>query len=98
MSDESPKQVPQDKPNFQIAKAALEAATVMAEALGVEDLTQVVVLVKMQDEEGQMNISSLSTQEQTKHLHILTEGTQRFANQIGVPLEMIYLNTADGGD
>lgn len=96
MSDES--KSPEDKPNFQIAKAALEAGKVMAEALGLEDLTQVVVVVKMQDEESQMNIGSLSTQDAQKHLHILTEGTQRFANQMGIPLEMIYLNQAEGGD
>lgn len=92
MSDE-----PKNKPNFRIAKAGLEAAQVATEAYELEGMTSVVVIVTMNDGDGQRNISSLSTLEATDHLTAMIEATQQFADGIGMPLEMLFLNQNQAG-
>lgn len=79
-----------------IAKAGYAASELAADLDGLQDSTDVCVITRIVDDNG-IRLGSLSTLDGSGHLELMIEATQRFAEQIGVDLHMMYGPGQPGG-
>lgn len=84
-------ETPDNDPKFRIARAALETGRVAALNEGIEEETEVMVIVAVGDEKA----GSLSLMEPAEHLQMLIRATQSFADATNQSIQVIQV--AGGG-
>ena len=82
-----------DDRRFRIARTALESGRIAAINEGIEEQTEVLVIVQVGGESG----ASLSMLNPEDHLGMMSQALQSFADACGVPLQVLYLDAKDGG-
>lgn len=82
---------PDNDPKFRIARAALETGRVAALNEGLQEETEVMVIVQVSEEDG----ASLSLLDSERHLDMLVRATQSFADLTDQPIQV--MRVAGGG-
>lgn len=93
MTDEGVVHQPEpDSQRFRIARAALETGKIAALNEGVEEETEIIVIVQVNDEEG----ASLSQLSPEKHLQVMARALQDFADKTNQPIQVMFLGERGG--
>lgn len=81
-----------DDRRFRIARTALESGRIAAINEGIEEQTEVLVIVQIGDEDG----ASLSMLGSEDHLGMMSRALQSFADLSGAPIQVMYVDPKGG--